>query len=111
MRSNITGTVDTPRVSVFRSNKSIYAQAIDDVSGHTIASSTSVKVKKATKQDFGSKVALAFETGKELGKKLLAANVKKIIFDRGHYRYHGRVSKLADGLRDSGVIFWYKNGY
>lgn len=102
VRSKINGTGEVPRISVFRSNKFIYAQAIDDISAKTIASCASKAVgdtKAKTKSDF------ALETGKALGEKLKKINVGKAVFDRGHYKYHGRVSKLAEGLRSSGVIF------
>ena len=102
VRSRISGTADIPRISVFRSNKSIYAQAIDDVSSNTIASFTSLKVKG--NKDIVTKVNFAFETGKELGNKLLELKIKKAVFDRSHYRYHGRVSNLADGIRGSGIV-------
>lgn len=102
VRSNINGTGDIPRISVFRSNKFIYVQAIDDVSSKTIASAAS-KFIKETKEK--TKIESALITGKLLGEKLQKLNIKKAVFDRGNYRYHGRVSKLADGLRSSGIIF------
>ncbi|PIR42515.1 50S ribosomal protein L18 [candidate division WWE3 bacterium CG_4_9_14_0_2_um_filter_35_11] len=103
VRGRITGTAEVPRICVFRSNRFIYAQAIDDVFANTIASCASKSLKEVpeakTKMDF------ALETGKALGESLKKLNVKKAIFDRGYYKYHGRVSKLAEGLRSSGVIF------
>lgn len=102
VRSNITGTKEIPRISVFRSNKFIYVQAIDDVLAKTIASSASISLKGAKAK---TKIDDALETGKLLGDKLQKLNIKKAVFDRGHYKYHGRVSKLADGLRSSGVLF------
>jgi len=103
VRSKISGTLEIPRISVFRSNKFIYAQAIDDVSANTIASCASKVIKSEI--ELNSKLNLALETGKKLGESLKKLSVKKAVFDRGSYRYHGRVGKIAEGLRSSGILF------
>jgi large subunit ribosomal protein L18 len=87
-----------PRLAVFRSNKFIYAQLIDDEAGKTIAAASSAKAK-------GAKAAAAFETGKALAEKAKAAKVKKVVFDRGGFGFKGRVAKLAEGAREGGLTF------
>ena len=88
------------RVSVFRSNKGMSAQVIDDVNGHTIASAYSVKIKEKK-----SPSEIATLVGEALGKEALSLKINKIVFDRGSYRYHGRVKALAEGLRKAGLTF------
>jgi large subunit ribosomal protein L18 len=100
VRKDISGTQEKPRLSVFRSNKYIYAQIIDDVAGKTLASVSGV-VSSAKSKD--NKVKKAFELGKELAEKALANNVSTVVFDRNGYRYHGRVKSLADGAREGGL--------
>lgn len=95
--TNIRGTDVCPRISVFRSSKYIYAQAIDDVKRVTLCISGSKKVQKAKKTE------QAFEVGKELGAKLKEKNIQKAVYDRGSYTYLGRVQKLAEGLREAGI--------
>lgn len=94
--SKVSGTADRPRVSVFRSNRFIYAQAINDMEGKTIASADS----KSMKSD---KIEDAKNLGLELGKKLAGLKIKNVVYDRGSYRYHGKVKSLADGIREAGV--------
>jgi len=103
VRTIITGTADRPRLSVFRSNKQIYAQLIDDVQGVTIASASS-KVKEIEKSE-GNKTEKAALVGKLLAEKALAAGVTEIVFDRSGYLYHGRVKQLADAAREGGLKF------
>jgi large subunit ribosomal protein L18 len=88
-----------PRVRVFRSNSSIYAQLIDDTQHRTIVSFSSLNLEKPS----GDKTAIAHAVGLELAKLAQAANIDRIAFDRGGYRYHGRVKSLAQGLRDGGL--------
>ena len=98
----ISGTPDYPRLSVFRSNKEIYAQLIDDVSGKTICACSSREKdidKKGNKKDISNLV------GKTLAKKAVKLGVSKISFDRAGYLYHGRVKSLADGAREGGLKF------
>lgn len=90
-----------PRVSVFRSAKQIYAQVIDDSVGKTLASFSSMQLKDAK----GDKKTLAKQVGLELGKLAKGKKVEAVFFDRGSYRYHGRVRALAEGLREGGLKF------
>ena len=102
IRKTVSGTEQRPRLAVFRSNKDIYAQLIDDVSGKTIASASSrdkdIEVK-------GNKSDAAKLVGKAIAEKALKAGVETISFDRGGYLYHGRVKSLADGAREAGLKF------
>ncbi len=98
VRANLhTGT--SPRLSVFRSANHIYAQIIDDVSGNTLASGSSLTVKGAT----GDKKAIAMQVGKKLAEDAKEKGVERVIFDRGSYLFHGRVEALAKGLHDAGI--------
>ncbi len=101
VRSKVRGTVDRPRLSVFRSNRAIWAQVIDDGSGRTLASAGSAHVteKGLTKKDQAAKV------GELLAERAKAAGVERVVFDRGPYLYHGRVKALADGARQGGLDF------
>lgn len=101
IRSQIRGTADRPRLTVFRSNQHIYAQAIDDVNRKTLVASSSLqlKVNKVKKIDLSALV------GEDIAKKLQAKKVKAIIFDRGSYLYHGRVKNLAESMRKQGIKF------
>lgn len=97
------GTPERPRLSVFRSNKEIYAQIIDDTTGKTLAAASSRdKDLSAAK---GTKSEIASEVGKVLAKKAQSAGVEAVAFDRGGYQYHGRVKSLADGAREGGLKF------
>ncbi|MBK7634497.1 MAG: 50S ribosomal protein L18 [Saprospiraceae bacterium] len=100
IRKKVSGVSQKPRLSVFRSNKEIYCQLIDDVNGVTIAAASSKGLKVA-----GTKITVAAEVGKILASKAKAAGIEKIVFDRGGYLYHGRVKSLADGAREGGLIF------
>ena len=103
IRKIVSGTESKPRLSVFRSNKEIYAQLVDDVTGKTIsaASSRDKDISTAT----GSKSEIATLVGKSVAEKALKAGVETITFDRGGYLYHGRVKSLADGAREAGLKF------
>lgn len=101
IRGKISGTNTTPRVSVFRSNKSIYAQLIDDVAGVTLAS---VSIKNLAKVE-GSKSDQSKAVGLELAKQASAKGVTEVIFDRNGYMYHGRIKALAEGAREGGLKF------
>ncbi len=100
VRRNIFGTADRPRLSVFRSNKEIYAQLVNDQTGETIASASSRNLK--TK---GSKTEKANAVGKDLAEKASKAGVESVVFDRNGYVYHGRVKSLAEGAREGGLKF------
>ncbi len=100
IRKKIVGTSERPRLAVYRSNKYIYAQIIDDRKGHTLASVSSKAVNAS-----GSRVEQAKTTGKVLAEVATAAGVSNVIFDRGGYLYHGRVKALAEGAREGGLNF------
>lgn len=102
IRRKISGSVETPRLSVFRSNKHIYAQIIDDTSGKTIVSVSDFKVKSTDKT---TKVAEATQVGKTLAAEAVAKKIKKVAFDRGGFKYHGRIKALADSAREGGLNF------
>jgi large subunit ribosomal protein L18 len=105
VRRKIAGTPERPRLCVYRSLKHIYAQVIDDVSGTTIvAASTMDEAVKGKKGYTGNKNA-AREVGKLVGAKAIEKGIKKVVFDRGGYLYHGRVQELADGAREAGLEF------
>src|SRR5262245_5961582 len=95
IRKSLEGTSQRPRLSVFRSNKAIYAQLIDDSKGHTVASASSTEVDKKAKLS----VAVSKSVGKKVAEKALASGVKEVVFDRNGYLYHGNVKALADGAR------------
>ncbi|HNQ11985.1 MAG TPA: 50S ribosomal protein L18 [Bacteroidia bacterium] len=101
IRRRVKGTAEKPRLSVFRSNKQIYAQVIDDIQGITIVSASSALLgeEKSNKKDQSEKV------GQMLAEKALAAGISEVVFDRGGYLYHGRVKSLADGARNAGLKF------
>ena len=103
IRKNITGTSEKPRLNVFRSNKQIYAQIIDDVNGVTLCSASSCD--KELNIVNGGNVAAAIAVGTAIAKKALDANIKAVVFDRGGYLYHGRVKALADAARENGLEF------
>ncbi len=100
VRKNVRGIADRPRLAVFRSSNHIYAQVIDDDRGHTLAAAGSVELKV---EDVKTEVAKA--VGTEVAKRALAAGVTKVVFDRGGYKYHGRVKALADAARSEGLSF------
>ena len=105
VRKGIRGTADRPRVSVHRSNKHIYCQVIDDLAGKTLVStSTSDKDMQGAIAKGGNKEAATI-VGKKLAEKALAAGIKEVRFDRGHYKYHGRVAAMADAAREGGLVF------
>ncbi|WP_041935999.1 50S ribosomal protein L18 [Blattabacterium sp. (Nauphoeta cinerea)] len=99
----VLGSKNRPRISVFRSNKEIYVQIIDDVSGKTLVSSSS-KEKEFYKNK-KNKTELSYEVGKLLGYRAKKLNLKKLVFDKGKYLYHGRVKSLAEGIREVGLEF------
>ncbi len=103
IRAKVAGTSARPRVSIFRSNRHIFVQFINDETGKTILSSKIVSPKKSKTK--GSKSDKAVEVGKMLSGKAKEAGIKEVIFDRGGYKYHGRVKALADSLRTGGLKF------
>ena len=101
VRKKISGTADCPRLSVYRSNKHIHAQIIDDVRGVTLASASSLQLKLAN----GGNIEAAKLVGKSIAEKAKKANIKTVVFDRSGYLYHGRVKALADAARENGLEF------
>ena len=101
VRSRISGTAERPRLSVFRSNRGVFAQLIDDTNGHTLAAVNWIEpeLRKLTATDQAKKA------GELLAERAKAAGVETCVFDRGGYQYHGRVKALADGAREGGLAF------
>ena len=102
VRAKISGTTERPRLAVYRSNANIYAQIIDDIKGVTLCSASSIE------KDFegiGSNKEAAKKVGVKIAEKALAAGITEVVFDRGGYIYHGRVSELAAGAREAGLKF------
>ena len=99
VRAKISGTPACPRLNVFRSEKNIYAQVIDDVNGVTLCSASSLNLEN------GSNKEAAREVGKAVAKAALAKGIEVVVFDRGGYLYHGRVAELAEGAREGGLKF------
>lgn len=102
IRRVITGSVERPRLSIYRSNKQIYAQLIDDVKGHTIAAASSAEIRSDGKM---KKSETAMQVGKLIAEKAIQAGISNVVFDRGGYLYHGRVKSLAEGARNAGLKF------
>jgi len=108
IRSKILGTLKMPRLCVFRSEKHIYAQLINDEKGKTLASSSDFNLKNKkilTKEKTTGKTSVAFEVGKLIAEKAIALKIEKVVFDRGGYKYHGNVKALAEGAREGGLKF------
>jgi large subunit ribosomal protein L18 len=105
IRKNLSGTVHRPRLCVFRSAKHIYAQIIDDTSGHTIVAVSSLEKVINDHPKFESKVAIATHLGKLIAERALKKGIKKVVFDRSGFLYHGRVKAVSDGAREGGLYF------
>ncbi len=123
VRAKVKGTKERPRLGVFRSNKHIYGQLIDDEKGKTILSSSDLELKKSKvkspkskiqiknkktkdiQKPLSGKIATAYEVGQLLAKKAIEKKIEKIVFDRGGYKYHGRIKALAEGAREGGLKF------
>lgn len=99
IRGKISGTAERPRMSVFRSNKGIYVQLIDDLAGRTLASASSKGLEG------GTKIEVAARVGAEIAKKALEGGITAVVFDRNGYLFHGRVKSLADAAREAGLKF------
>ncbi len=100
IRSKISGSASKPRFTVFKSNKSIYAQLVDDLDGKTLMSCSAAQVGAK-----GTKTEVSKEVGKALAEKATASGISEVVFDRNGYVYHGRVKALADGAREAGLKF------
>lgn len=101
----IIGTLERPRLAVFRSHKHIYGQIIDDINGHTLAFSSTLDKEVSKEIESTATCEASFIVGKNLAEKALNKNVKKVIFDRGNKPYHGRIKNLAEGARNKGLDF------
>ncbi|MCM1290757.1 MAG: 50S ribosomal protein L18 [Prevotella sp.] len=99
IRGKISGTAERPRMSVFRSNKAIYVQVIDDLAGNTLCSASSKGLEGGTKTEVSAKV------GEEIAKRALEKGINEVVFDRNGYLFHGRVKSLADAARKGGLKF------
>jgi large subunit ribosomal protein L18 len=99
IRRKLSGSAERPRLNVYRSGNHIYAQVIDDQAGVTVASASTIKMKS------GGNIAAAKEIGKAIAERAKEKGVKKVVFDRGGYLYHGRVKALADAAREAGLEF------
>lgn len=98
-KKTIMGSNERPRLSIFRSASHIYAQIIDDSQGRTLAMASSLKIKK------GGKLEAAKQVGQAIAEKAATKGIKKVIFDRGGFKYSGRIKKVADGAREGGLVF------
>jgi large subunit ribosomal protein L18 len=103
IRKVVSGTAQAPRMSVFRSNKAIYVQLIDDIAGKTLATASSLDKDIAAAS--GNKSEKAAMVGKSIAEKAKAINIEVVVFDRGGYLYHGRVKSVADAAREGGLKF------
>jgi len=101
IRQKLSGTAERPRLNVFRSLNHIYAQVIDDASGTTLASASTLALKART----GGNIAAATEIGKTIAERAREKGVRKVVFDRGGFLYHGRIKALADAAREAGLEF------
>ncbi len=105
VRQKISGTPEKPRLCVFRSARHIYAQIIDDVNNTTLVAASTLDEALKGKLEYSGNKAAAREVGKLIGNKAIEKGIKKVVFDRGGYIYHGRVKELADGAREAGLEF------
>ncbi len=105
IRGRISGTAERPRLAVFRSLKHIYVQAIDDAAGTTVAAASTLDPEAREQVSYGGNVAAAKVVGGLIGKRLQEKGITRVVFDRGGYRYHGRVRALAEAAREAGLEF------
>ena len=105
IRKKISGTGLRPRLAVFRSARHIYAQAIDDSAGSTLAASSTLTIQKSLKKTYTGNKEAAKAVGADVAKKLIEKSISTVVFDRGGFVYHGRVQALADGAREAGLNF------
>jgi len=103
IRSSIRGTKERPRMSVFKSNKHIYVQLIDDLNNHTLISASSLSNEIEDQVNDKTGVEQAQIIGKHLAEKALSANINKVVFDRGGYKYHGQIKAIAEAAREGGL--------
>ncbi len=105
MRGHLSGTADCPRLCVFRSNKHMYAQIVDDIAGKTLVSASTLQADVKEGLEFTDNVEAAARVGKVIGEKALEAGIKNVVFDRGGFIYHGKIQALADAAREAGLEF------
>lgn len=105
VRKKISGTAEKPRLCVFRSARNIYAQIIDDVTGHTLVAASSLEADFKAESANGGNTEAAKKVGELIAKRALDKNIENVVFDRGGYIYHGRVAALAEGAREAGLKF------
>jgi large subunit ribosomal protein L18 len=105
VRRTLVGTADRPRLAVFRSITHIYAQVIDDSRGHTLVAASDVEADLRSQRDGKKKSQIAEEVGDALARKAVEKGIKTVVFDRGGYKYHGRVKALAEAARKGGLSF------
>jgi large subunit ribosomal protein L18 len=101
VRKKVMGTAQRPRLTVFRSNKHIYVQAIDDIAGHTVASASTMEA--ALRSSASAPTDAATQVGRLIAERVQAAGITTVVFDRGGFKYHGRVAAIADGARAAGL--------
>lgn len=105
IRKKISGTLAVPRLNVFRSNKNIYAQIIDDENGKTLAAASTLDPELKADVKYGGNKESARKVGSAIARRAVEKGIEKVVFDRGGYLYHGRVKALAEGARESGLKF------
>jgi len=105
MRGHISGTAARPRLAVFRSNKHMYAQIIDDTKGVTLVSASTLQADVKEGLEYTDTVEAAAKVGKVIGERALSAGIKEVVFDRGGFIYHGKIQALADAAREAGLDF------
>jgi len=105
IRKHLVGTQQRPRLNVFRSSKHIYAQIIDDEHGHTLVAASSLEKVVKEQPEFENKVAAAGFIGKLIGERAIKKGLKKVVFDRGGFLFHGRVKAVSDSAREAGLDF------
>jgi len=104
IQAKISRSIKRPRLVVFKSNAHLYAQIINDVLGETLIAASDVEIKKSIK-DKKTKTEMALAVGKKLAEKAIAQNIKKVVFDRNGFKFHGRIKALAEGAKSAGLIF------
>ncbi len=105
IRNRFSGTAERPRLSVFRSNKHMYAQIIDDTVGHTLVSASTVEKSVQSELKYTDNVEAAKYLGSVIGKRAVEKGIKEVVFDRGGFIYHGKIAALADAAREAGLEF------
>ena len=105
MRGHIAGTAERPRLAVFRSNKHMYAQVIDDVARKTLVSASTLQAEVKEGLEYTDTVEAAAKVGKVVAERALQAGIKEVVFDRGGFIYHGKIKALADAAREAGLAF------